>query len=35
MTTIDLDVGMDRNVHNTTYPGKMMPMCKSKHLSNI
>ena len=27
MTTIDLDVDMDRNVHNTTYPGKMMPMC--------
>ena len=27
MTTIDLDVDIDRNVHNTTYPGKMMPMC--------
>ena len=27
MTTIDLDVDIDRNVHNITYPGKMMPMC--------
>ena len=26
-TIIDLDVDMDRNVHDTTYPGKMMPMC--------
>ena len=27
MTTIDLDVDIDRNVHNTTYPGMMMSMC--------
>ena len=27
MTAIDLDVDIDRNVHNTTYLGMMMPMC--------